>query len=199
MKFFFKFDNLIKKKSIFILNNKNNLTFISDLYKNNILNLKAYFNQFMSINSSYYFINIFFSFFNYLYNYLKNNLNSKNFFFFFEINSSLKNNNYLYNPIFFLSWYLNYFTFLFQIKNKINLKLKKKNLDLNQNSLTLKFLSKNKRKIYFFKMLKSIMFLNKNKKFNLVFNETLMDTFLNFKNSSIYKNKILIYKKFLSN
>lgn len=199
MKFFFKFDNLIKKKSIFILNNKNNLTFISDLYKNNILNLKAYFNQFMSINSSYYFINIFFSFFNYLYNYLKNNLNSKNFFFFFEINSSLKNNNYLYNPIFFLSWYLNYFTFLFQIKNKINLKLKKKNLDLNQNSFTLKFLSKNKRKIYFFKMLKSIMFLNKNKKFNLVFNETLMDTFLNFKNSSIYKNKILIYKKFLSN
>ncbi len=199
MKFFFKFNNSIKKKSNLVLNNKNNLTFLNDLYNNNTLDLKNYFNQFVSINSNYFFINIFFSFFNYLYNYLKNNYNSKNFFFFFEINSALKNNNYLYNPIFFLSWYLNYFTFLFQIKNKINFKLKKKNIDSQQNTFTLKFLNKNKRKLYFFKMLKSIMFLNKNKKFNLIFNETLMDTFLNFKNSSIYKNKILIYKKFLSN
>ena len=199
MKFFFKFNNSIKKKSNLVLNNKNNLTFLNDLYNNNTLDLKNYFNQFVSINSNYFFINIFFFFFNYLYNYLKNNYNSKNFFFFFEINSALKNNNYLYNPIFFLSWYLNYFTFLFQIKNKINFKLKKKNIDSQQNTFTLKFLNKNKRKLYFFKMLKSIMFLNKNKKFNLIFNETLMDTFLNFKNSSIYKNKILIYKKFLSN
>lgn len=88
------------------------------------------------------------------------------------------------------------FFFLFQIKKKNN--LNKSKLEFT-NNFNLTFLKKSKRKLYFFKLLKSYFFLNQNKKIQILLNETLLDCFLNLKMSLIYKNKISIYKKFISN
>lgn len=155
--------------------------------------MKLFINQITTNNKKYKYLNILFSFFSFFFSYLKLKNNWKNYNFFFEIKSALNNNLYLNNPIFLFSWYLNYFFFLFQIKKK---EIKTKQVT---KTYSLTFLKKSKRKIYFFKLIKSLFFLNKNKKLLFYFFDVLLDSFLNLKTSNIYKNKILIYKKFLSN
>lgn len=192
MKFFFeiqKFNSL----NLLKYSKKNNSFFLINLLNNDYKTIKLFINQITTNNKKYNYLKILFSFFFFFFNYLKKKNNWKNYNYFFEINSSLNNNLYLNNPVFLFSWYLNYFFFLFQIKKN---KIKNKQ---NAKAYSLTFLKKSKRRIYFFKLIKSSFFLNKNKKFIIHYYDILLDSFLNLKTSNLYKNKILIYKKFLSN
>ena len=188
MKFFFYLNQSKLKHNLKINKNPNNFSSIYlNIDKNFIKKLKNFFNKpYLNI----FFTKIFLKFYNLFFNYIKLNLNTNNYIYFNEIMSSLNNNFFLNNPIFFNSWFISYFNFIFCLKSK-----KQKKIIENKISL----LTPNKRNIYFFKILKYQYFLKKNKSIHLFFNEIMLDSYLNFKNSAIYFNKLNIYKKFLNN
>jgi hypothetical protein len=116
--------------------------------------------------------------------------------YFSEIKSIIKENLFLKNFINLLHWYMNYFNFIFYLKNVNNSnsqKIIKKNKN-EKNSFKLSLVPKFKRNLYFFKWLKYFIFLENNSRFSLNLAKILNNVFLNFKSSNLYKYKIQMYK-----
>lgn len=91
---------------------------------------------------------------------------------------------------------MNFFSYLFYLK----LSKKKKSSSDGIFNLEKKIviLNHKKRQFFFLKILKNYYFL-KNTSFSKFYIFIMFDTFLNLKNSYLYKNKISLYKKLLSN
>lgn len=120
------------------------------------------------------------------------------YYYFNEIKSSILDNYNLKNFNNLLQWYFNFFNFIFNIKNKIPpLKILKKKTTSKNSTIKLLFIIKQKRNLYFFKWIKKLFFINFNNNLKKSLFFILNDTFLNFKNSQLYKYKLSIYKNFL--
>lgn len=209
MKIFFNFykksnikiSALNKKKKKIIFNNN---LYQDNLVKNYDLNYFKGLNVFLIDGKKMILIRYFNLYFNFFFNFITNKVKNNNYTilnysYLNEIKSVINDNYYLNNPINLLNWYLNYFNFMFNVKNSIKNKKKKNKIDLNLNNLKIIYIIKKKRNILFFKWLKKLFYLN----YSLNFKKTLYilfnDVFLNFKNSNLYKYKISIYKNLILN
>lgn len=208
MKFFFSFDTSL----VFNLSKNNNSS--HSLFNNlsNNLDMTNYFLT-MSKNTNYLkkkkniflnqksikFYKFFFSFSKLFFSsFLETSAsNYRNYSYHLEIFSSLKNNLYLNNFLFLNSWYLNFFNFLFFLKID-NLKGRKLNEKSNSQK-SINILNSKKRDFYYFKIIKNYFYILKYSKFSKYYYHIMFDTYLNFKNSYVYKNKINLYKKLISN
>lgn len=186
--FFLKFFK--KKKYIyFIIHSFNFINFSNFNFFLNFFNLnKGKLVIYKKIHYFFYFIIS--SILNIKINYkLKLNFDNTKFLFINEIKSNLLINLFFLNFFYFIYYYLESFCPI------LNFKLKKKknsNVILKVNFF---FVSKKKRFFFFFLLLNKFLILNSfnNFLYNLIF--ILIDFFLNFKMSKIYKFKQIMFKK----
>lgn len=168
-----------------------NYNFINILLKYNLNFFKKKKNFLNKSEKSIFTLKIFFDYLNSFFLSLKtSNSNSLNYLYFLEITSIFKNNIFFNNPIFFINWYFNFFHFIFFLKISKKEKIIKKDVSL---------LKQSKRHEYFFKLIKNIKFFKKNISFKNYYFYIMNDTYFNFKNSIVYKNKLLVYKKLINN
>lgn len=112
-----------------------------------------------------------------------------------EIKSIIYNSTFLFNYSFLNNWLLTFFNYTFCIKLKTSSNKKFKNLIQKK----IQLLKHTKRSFFFLKILKFYFYLLKFKSFYKFYNFIMLDTFLNFKKSYVYVNKINLYKKLINN
>jgi hypothetical protein len=217
LKIFFNFYKTKNKSNLKILTSEKNKKFLNSKYLHqnvsSILPASHVFNglnvfllngkKLLLTNKLNTYLKFFFFF---IFNQKNNSLflhDTNNYVYLNEIKSSIKDNLFFKNPLNLLRWYLNYFSFMFNFKNQTK-NFKKSNKKSNKNekvdlNYKVVFVTKLKRSVFFFKWLKRLFFINYSTNFYKTFFNNLNDVFLNFKNSNLYKYKVLIYKNILDN